>query len=105
MRIFIIMCVWCVLNSFTCTWYGDAFHGNYTKSGEVFDMNKLTCASNHFKIGTRLKITNIENNKSVIVKVNDTGSFKENNIDLSKGAFKRIADLKKGRIEIKVKKI
>jgi len=99
------MCIWCVLTSFTCTWYGDAFHGNLTKSGEVFDMNKLTAASNHFPIGTRLKITNVENNKSVIVKINDTGAFKEKNIDLSKGAFKRIADLKQGRIKIKVKKL
>lgn len=98
------MCFYC-LTSFTCTWYGSAFHGNYTKSGEIFDKNKLTCASNHFKLGTRLKITNIENGKSVIVKVNDTGSFKDKNIDLSEGAFKRIANLKQGRIEIKVKKI
>lgn len=98
------MCFYC-LTSFTCTWYGSAFHGNYTKSGEIFDKNKLTCASNHFKLGTRLKITNIENGKSVVVKVNDTGAFKDKNIDLSEGAFKRIANLKQGRIEIKVKKI
>jgi len=98
------MCFYC-FTSFTCTWYGSAFHGNYTKSGEIFDKNKLTCASNHFKLGTRLKITNIENGKSVIVKVNDTGAFKDKNIDLSEGAFKRIANLKQGRIEIKVKKI
>ena len=100
----IIICFFC-LTSFTCTWYGSAFHGNYTKSGEIFDKNKLTCASNHFKIGTRLKITNVENGKSVIVKVNDSGSFKDKNIDLSEGAFKRIANLKQGRIEIKVKKV
>lgn len=98
------MCVWC-LSSFTCTWYGGSFHGNYTKSGEIFDKNKLTAASNHFKLGTKLKITNLENGKSVIVKVNDTGSFKDKNIDLSEGAFKRIAKLEQGRINIKVKKI
>jgi rare lipoprotein A len=98
------MCFYC-LSSFTCTWYGSAFHGNYTKSGEVFDKDKLTCASNHFKLGTKLKITNIENGKSVIVRVNDTGAFKDKNIDLSEGAFKRIANLKLGRIEIKVKKV
>lgn len=103
-RLQLAMCLYC-LTSFTCTWYGSAFHGNYTKSGEIFDKNKLTCASNHFKLGTRLKITNIENGKSVVVKVNDTGSFKDKNIDLSEGAFKRIANLKQGRIEIKVKKI
>jgi rare lipoprotein A len=104
MKYLLIMCFYC-LTSFTCTWYGGSFHGNFTKSGDVFDKNKMTCASNHFKLGTRLKITNVENGKSVIVKVNDTGSFKDKNIDLSEGAFKRIADLKQGRIEIKVKKI
>jgi len=104
MKYVFIMCFFC-LTSFTCTWYGGSFHGNYTKSGEVFDKNKLTCASNHFKLGTRLKITNVDNGKSVIVKVNDTGSFKDKNIDLSEAAFKRIADLKKGRIEIRIKKI
>jgi rare lipoprotein A len=98
------MCLYC-LTSFTCTWYGGSFHGNFTKSGDVFDKNKMTCASNHFKLGARLKITNVDNGKSVIVKVNDTGSFKDKNIDLSEGAFKKIADLKQGRIEIKVKKI
>jgi len=103
-RLQLAMCLYC-LSSFTCTWYGKEFHGNYTKSGEIFDKNKLTCASNHFKLGTRLKITNIENGKSVVVRVNDTGAFKDKNIDLSEGAFKKIADLKKGRIEIKVKKI
>lgn len=98
------MCLYC-LTSFTATYYGGAFHGNITKSGEIFDKNKLTAASNHFKLGTKLKITNLENGKSVVVKVNDTGSFKDNNIDLSESAFKRIADLKKGRIKIKVKKL
>ena len=100
----LVMCFYC-LTSFTCTWYGGQFHGNFTKSGEVFDKNKLTAASNHFKLGTKLKITNLENGKSVIVKVNDTGAFKDKNIDLSEGAFKRIADLKKGRINIRVNKI
>lgn len=105
MKIIFIMCIWCVLTSFTCTWYGDSFHGNLTKSGEIFDKNKLTAASNHFPIGTRLKIINKENKKSVIVRINDTGSFKDKNIDLSEGAFKKIADLKQGRIEIIVKKV
>ena len=105
MKIIIIsMCFYC-LTSFTATYYGGSFHGNFTKSGDVFDKNKMTCASNHFKLGTKLKVTNLENKKSVIVIVNDTGAFKGENIDLSEGAFKRIANLKQGRIEIKVKKI
>jgi rare lipoprotein A len=98
------MCIYC-LTSFTGTWYGNAFHGNYTKSGEIFDKNKLTCASNHFKLGTKLKVTNIENGKSVIVKVTDTGSFRKVTLDLSKKAFSKIAELDKGVINITIKKI
>lgn len=88
--------------TFNATYYGENFNGNVTFSGEKFDMNKMTAASNHFPIGTKLKVTNIENGKSVIVRVNDKGNFDRYTIDLSKGAFKKIADLKTGRIKIKV---
>lgn len=85
------------------TWYGKAFHGNYTKSGEIFDKNKLTCASNKFPLGSILKITNKENGKSVVVRCNDTGSMPMHVIDLSEGAFKKIADLKTGRVKVQIK--
>ena len=85
------------------SWYGKAFHGNYTKSGDIFNMHALTCASNTHKIGTRLKVTNPETKKSVIVIVNDTGSFSRVTLDLSSGAFKRIADLKLGIIKVIIK--
>jgi rare lipoprotein A len=91
--------------TFNATYYGDNFHGNVTFSGEKFDMNKMTAASNHFPIGTKLKVTNIENGKSVIVRVNDKGSMDKYIIDLSKGAFKKIAELKTGIIDVKVKVI
>ena len=68
-------------------------------------MNKMTAASNHFPIGTKLKVTNVKNGKSVIVRVNDKGSMGKYIIDLSKGAFKRIAELKTGIIDVKVKVI
>jgi rare lipoprotein A len=85
------------------SWYGKAFHGNFTKSGDIFDMNKLTCASNTHKIGTRLKVTNPETKKSVIVIVNDSGGFTKVTLDLSSGAFKRIADLKLGIVKVIIK--
>ena len=87
---------------FLATFYGGSFHGNLTYSGEKFDKNKYTCASNHYKMGTMLEVTNVLNGKSVVVKVNDTGSFKGKKIDLSEGAFKKIADLKQGVIRVKV---
>ena len=104
---FILILAGVMLASFNyeATYYADFFNGRPTKSGEIFNQNKLTCASNKFILGSRLKITNIENGKSVIVKVNDIGPADNKVIDLSKTAFKRIADLAKGRIKIKVKKI
>ena len=103
----ILISGWLTLTAFTfnATFYGDNFHGNYTYSGEKFDMNKMTCASNYFPIGTKLKVTNIENKRSVIVRVNDKGAMGKYIIDLSKGAFKRISPLHKGIIEVKVRKL
>lgn len=102
---FILILAGVMLASFNyeATYYADFFNGRPTKSGEIFTQEKLTCASNKFAIGSRLKITNIENGKSVIVKVNDIGPSSTKVIDLSKKAFKKIADLEKGRIKIKVK--
>ena len=91
--------------TFNATWYGEEFNDQVTFSGEKFNCNKLTCASNKFPMGTKLKITNKENKKSVIVKVNDKGGMGEYTIDLSKEAFKRIAELKTGVIDVKVKVI
>lgn len=107
MKVLILISGWCIMTSltFTATYYGSIFHGRKTASGEVFDKNKLTCASNHFRMGSKLQITNLNNRKSVIVKVNDKGGFKGAVIDLSEGAFKKIADLKQGRIKIKVHQI
>jgi rare lipoprotein A len=53
-------------------------------------------------MGLKLKITNIENGKSVIVRVTDRGSMPNHVIDLSEGAFKQIANLKQGRVKIKI---
>lgn len=85
----------------TATFYHNWFNGRLTASSEVFKQNKLTAAHMTLKFGTKVKITNLANNKSVIVKVNDRGAFKHNNFDLSKSAFKKIASLKTGVIKIK----
>ena len=102
--IIISMCYFC-LTSFKASYYHSSFHGKVTKSGEVYNENRLTCASNTHKLGTKLKVTNLDNGKSVIVKVTDTGSFSKVTLDLSKKAFERIAELDKGIINIKINKI
>lgn len=91
--------------NFKATWYGEVFHGQRTYSGEVFDMNKLTAASNHFQIGDKLKVTNKLNGKSVIVRINDKGKMSKEIIDLSKKAFSKIAELDEGIIDIQVRKL
>lgn len=94
-------------NAGVASWYGERFHNKRTASGEIFNMNAMTCASNTHKMGTKLLVTNKENGKSVIVKVNDTGGFKKygRTLDLSKGAFSKIANTKKGLIEVTIKKV
>lgn len=88
------------------SWYGPGLHGNTTASGEVFDMNAMTCAHKYYAFGTMLEITNLANNQSVVVKVNDRGPFiAGRHIDLSRAAFEKIASLGSGTINIKIKEL
>lgn len=91
----------------TVTFYGDKFHGKKTASGERFNQNAMTCASNSHKFGTRLKVTNTANDKSVICRVNDRGGFSKYGVtlDLSKGAFAKIAPLAQGRARVIIEKV
>ena len=85
------------------TWYGNQFNGRLTASGERFNQHAMTCASNKHKFGTRLKVTNLANGKSVICRVNDRGKLgKGVVVDLSKAAFAKIAPSSQGRIKVKV---
>lgn len=87
------------------TFYSDKYSGRKTTNGQIFSQNKYTCASGpKYKLGTVLQITNIANNKSVKVKVTDRGKgISGNKLDLSKAAFKEIADLKQGVVKILIK--
>lgn len=89
----------------TASFYGERFHLKRTASGEIFDMNKMTCASNTHKMGTKLKVTNKANNKSIVVTVNDRGGFSKygRTLDLSKAAFAKIADIKQGLVKVDIK--
>ena len=88
----------------TATYYGNHYKGKRkTANGDVFNMHAMTCAApKKFKFGTRLRITNLKNNKSVIVKVTDRGGFGNHTIDLTYGAFAKIARHKDGRIKVRV---
>ena len=86
------------------TWYGNQFHGRMTASGERFNQHAMTCASNKHKFGTQLKVTNTANGKSVVCQVNDRGRLgKGVVVDLSKGAFEKIAPLSQGKVKVTVR--
>ena len=83
-------------------YYGKKFQGRKTASGEPFDMNKLTAASNDHPFGTLLKVTNVANGKSVEVRVNDRLSGGDRMIDLSYAAAQQIGMVKAGLADVKV---
>jgi rare lipoprotein A len=84
-------------------YYGKKFQGRKTASGEPFDMNKLTAASNdHHPFGTKLKVTHVANGKSVEVRVNDRLTGGDRIIDLSYAAAQQIGMVKAGVAEVKV---
>ena len=69
------------------SWYGPGFHGNRTANGERFNMNDLTAAHRTLPFGTRVRVTNVANGSSVVVRINDRGPFHGNRVmDLSRGA-------------------
>ena len=69
------------------TWYGPGFYGNKTASGEILQKNTLTAAHGQLPMGTKVKVTREDTNKSVIVVINDRKPFKEGTvIDLAHGA-------------------
>ena len=79
------------------SWYGPGFAGKRTASGERFDPHELTCAHRTLPFGTRLKVTNLENGRSVVVRVNDRGPYAGGRVlDLSREAARRIGLLGKG---------
>lgn len=89
------------------TYYSDKFHGRKTANGERYNQNAFTCASNKHKFGTRLKVTNITNGKSVICRVNNRGGFGKygTTLDLSKASFAKIASLSQGKIKVTIRRL
>jgi rare lipoprotein A len=85
------------------SWYGDYFHGKKTASGEKYNMYNLTAASKTLPFGTIVRVKNLANGKSVKVKINDRGPYVEGRmIDLSRAAFKKIAPLGAGVLNVEV---
>lgn len=79
------------------SWYGPGFHGRRTANGERFNQNDLTAAHRTLPFGTKVKVTNLHNGRSVVVRINDRGPFSRGRvIDLSKAAARIIGVFQSG---------
>lgn len=80
-----------------CSYYGQKFQGKKTANGEIFDMYKLTAAHKSLPFGTLLKVTNLRNSRTVVVRINDRGPFvMGRELDISYAAAKNIGLLSTG---------
>lgn len=85
------------------SYYGSAFHGRKTASGEIFNKWDYTCAHKRLPFGTKLKVQNTKNKRSVIVRVNDRGPFAKGRIvDLSYAAAKKLGMIKDGTAKVRI---
>jgi rare lipoprotein A len=85
------------------SWYGSRHHGKRTASGEVFNQNKLTAAHRTLPWGSRVKVTNLANGKSVEVRINDRGPFSKGRIiDLSRAAARSLDMVEQGITTVRI---
>ena len=90
----------------TASWYGPGFHGNKTSNGEVYNQKGYSAAHKNLPLPSYLKVTNLENGKAVVVRVNDRGPFHGSRIiDLSEGAARAIDMTAKGTAKVKLEYI
>lgn len=96
----------CQVQTGKASFYADKFEGSPTASGEKYRHNKLTAAHKTLPFGTKVKVTNLGNNQTVEVTINDRGPYVENRvIDLSKSAAEKLGFINQGLAEVKVEVI
>ena len=89
------------VSSGVVSWYGGKFHGRKTASGDRYNKNELTAAHKTLPFGTKVKVTNTRNGKSVVVEINDRGPFvKSRVLDLSQAAFNEIGHTNTGVMHV-----
>jgi rare lipoprotein A len=86
------------------SWYGNQFHGRRTANGERFDQNALTAAHRTLPFGTKVRVWNKKNGRSVVVRINDRGPFgkKRRIIDVSRGAARKLDMIKAGVVPVRL---
>jgi rare lipoprotein A len=91
------------VNAQTATYYHNSLAGKTKANGRPYNPNAMTAASNNYRLGQRVRVTNRRNGKSVVVVITDRcGNC---SIDLSRAAFQRIAPLKQGRVPVKITRL
>ena len=86
------------------SWYGPGFVGHLTSDGEAFNPNELTAASKTLPIGSRVRVTNPDNGRSVVVRINDRGPYvRGRSLDLSSAAARRIGVTDRGVCSVRVR--
>jgi|TARA_B100001971_G_scaffold20423_1_gene15847 rare lipoprotein A len=85
------------------SFYAEDFHGKLTANGEVYDMYGLTAAHKTLPLNTIARVTNLENNKSLILRINDRGPYvKDRILDCSYGAAKKLGFINNGTAKVKI---
>lgn len=85
------------------SWYGDPFHGRLTANGELFDKNRISAAHPTLPLPSTVRVTNLENGRTLILRVNDRGPFvKDRVIDLSRAAARRLGYERAGLARVHV---
>lgn len=85
------------------SWYGELFHGRYTANGEIYDMDRLSAAHPTLPLPVYVRVTNLQNGRSIVVRVNDRGPFKnERIIDLSRRSAEVLGFRHRGTAQVRV---
>ena len=85
------------------SWYGPGFYGRTTANGERFSKGTLTAAHRTLPFGTKVRVTNLSNGRSVVVRINDRGPFKHHRvIDLAHGAASQLQMMQAGEVPVKL---
>ena len=85
------------------SWYGHALQGLPTATGEAYDMNAMTCAHRTLPLGSLVRVTNLRNHRSLVLRVNDRGPMVETRVvDLSYAAAKRLGFMGRGTAKVRI---
>ena len=98
--------MWTIGQLGTASWYGDPFHGRVTANGEIYNMYELTAAHRALPFGTQIRVTNLKNDRSVTLRVNDRGPYVPGRfLDVSYGAASQLNFVGSGLAEVRVELI